>query len=605
MASISIGRGGSLYSVRRWLGLNENPGGDTELGWGEAAVMRNFRVTKEGSLQIRPGYAEKLTLVQDAPVRGMWTGYVAGRFVWLAACGGQVWRIDKTAWTAEAIGAVADEQVTFFPFSGKVYLLDGSEYYVWDGETFQTVAGYIPIVATATPPAGGGTLLEPVNKLTGKKRQHFSPNGSATVFQLAEKAVDSIDSVKLGGAEVTTGITRNTAAGTVTWTAAPAAGTNTLEITWTKGTGDRARMTGQRFAEAYNGYTDSRIFLYGDGTNKAYYSGLDEHGSPTAEYFPDLNVLSVGEENTPITAMVRQFSKLMVFKPDSTYLTDYSSLTLEDGSVTAGFYTRGVERNVGHASPGQVRLVNNFPISLAGNSAYRWGLLYSGGVQDERNARRISDRIRDTLGGLKLDEAVTFDDEWNRELWIVQGETACIYQYANEAQGDFSYKNNLWYVYTGIPAASFISVEGALYFGTRSGALMHMSRNYHSDGGRPIDAYWESGSIYFKSDTQRKWSSEVWVAMKPEGQARVRIASLNETGGEPVGGVLSSGLSSFSHLSFSHLSFGTSRRPRVRRLRIKIRKFIYYKLTISSLSASATATVLSVDIRVRDAGTVT
>lgn len=90
MAKIEIGRGASLYTVRRWLGLNENPGGDTELEWGEAAAMRNFRVTKEGSLQLRPGYAKKLTFSQGRPVRGMWTGYVNGAFVWLAACGGHV-----------------------------------------------------------------------------------------------------------------------------------------------------------------------------------------------------------------------------------------------------------------------------------------------------------------------------------------------------------------------------------------------------------------------------------------------------------------------------------------------------------------------------------
>jgi hypothetical protein len=57
------------------------------------------------------------------------------------------------------------------------------------------------------------------------------------------------------------------------------------------------------------------VFLYGDGTNKAYYSGIEyESGNPTAEYFPDLNVLDVGEENTAITSMERQFNKLLTHK---------------------------------------------------------------------------------------------------------------------------------------------------------------------------------------------------------------------------------------------------------------------------------------------------
>ncbi len=485
--------GGNIrtYKIKKWLGVNQNPDGDTELRLGEAASMRNFRVTRESSLQIRPGYHAKCTLSTGNPVRGMWTGYVNGAFYLLAACGGHVWSIDTSAWTAADLGAVTDAQTFFFGFGDKVYILDGTDYYSWDGTTFGSVAGYAPVIATAAPPAGGGTLLESVNKLTGQKRQQFSPDGSATVFQLAETEVDSIDRVEVDGEEVTTGFAAGTSAGTVTFTSAPASGTNTVEITWTKGTGDRSTITAQLFAEPFNGYTDNRIFLYGDGTNKAYYSGLDEDGLATAEYFPDLNVLDVGTENTPVTSLIRHFNKLMAFKSDSTYLIYYDTLTLEDGTTAAGFYTRPIDKITGNAAPGQVRLANNFPISLHGNSEYRWGLVYSSGVQDERAARRISDPVLETLGGMSLSAAVTFDDEWNREFWIVQNGTACVYQYAGEAQGDTSYKNNLWYIYTGIPAVCFVSVDGELYFGTGGGSVMHLSRDYHSDAGEEIDAYWE------------------------------------------------------------------------------------------------------------------
>lgn len=605
MAKMIVTDDSKIYRITKWSGVNQSSEGDTDLPLGMAADMRNFRITKDGSLQIRPGYASKCVL-GNSPIRGMWHGYVGGKYVWLVSCGGHVYSIDLETYGETEIGAIADAQTTFFPFSNKVYILDGNGYYCWDGTAFGEVEGYVPLVATATPPSGGGTLLEQVNKLTGSKRQKFSPDGNAKDFQLLETDITSVDWVKINGVvqTPTTHYTFNLTTGKITFVDAPPAGTNTVEIQWTKGTGDRETITKQRFAEMYSGYTDNRVFLYGDGTNKAYYSGLDEHGQPSAEYFPDLNVLNVGEENTPITSMIRHFAKLMVFKTDSAHLIHYDVITLEDGTVTAGFYVRNIDKDTGNVAPGQVRLINNYPVSLHGNSVYRWSLLYSSGVQDERAASRISDRVRETLSGMNLTNAVTFDDEWNREFWIVQNGTACIYQYANEAQGGASYKNNLWFIYTNISATCFASIDGELYCGTTDGRILHISRKYRNDDGEPIDAYWESGSMYFDADYTRKFSSDIWIAMEPESQARIVVTAQSNVNSNYSEETVASGLATFTHMDFSHFSFGVNRKPQTYHIKLKVKKFVYYKLIFSLNSASATATILAADIRVRTAGTV-
>ena len=77
--------------------------------------------------------------------------------------------------------------------------------------------------------------------------------------------------------------------GTVTFNSAPPQGTNSVIITYRKGNGAREEVTKMRFAELYNGAADTRVFLYGDGSNKAIYSGIDmDTSAPSAEYFPDL-----------------------------------------------------------------------------------------------------------------------------------------------------------------------------------------------------------------------------------------------------------------------------------------------------------------------------
>jgi hypothetical protein len=93
----------------------------------------------------------------------------------------------------------------------------------------------------------------------------------------------------------TTDYTVNTAAGTVTFAAAPTAGTNTIEVGYTHPTTYRSQIEAMRFAETYNGVNVNRVFLYGDGSNKAYYSDLDYDGQARADYFPDLNVVHIGD----------------------------------------------------------------------------------------------------------------------------------------------------------------------------------------------------------------------------------------------------------------------------------------------------------------------
>ena len=126
MAQIYSTNDTKVFAVQKWLGLNESPDGDTGLKMGEAAEMRNFRVTRENHLQVRPGYAPMVTLADGHPVRGVWSGYVAGAFHLLAACGGRLWDVRPADWSKTDLGAVEDAETSFFGFSRKVYLLTGS-----------------------------------------------------------------------------------------------------------------------------------------------------------------------------------------------------------------------------------------------------------------------------------------------------------------------------------------------------------------------------------------------------------------------------------------------------------------------------------------------
>lgn len=579
-----------IFQIQKWFGLNENPDGDTGLKMGEAAEMRNFRVTRENHLQIRPGYAPVCSLVEGQPVHGLWCGYVAGAQHLLAACGGHIWDI-STDWMATDLGEVNGADVFFFDFSKKVYMLTGQEYYCWDGETptLQVVEGYVPTVATATVPSGGGTLLENPNILTGKRKQVFSPDGTGKVFHLVEEEIDEVLSVE--GTSI--GHTVDKAAGAVTFDSVPEKGTNTISITWRKGDGNREKITGMRFAELYNGSSDSRVFLYGNGTNETRYSDIDRVYLPNAEYFPDLNAMAVDSANTPITAMIRHYDRLLVFKTDSAHSAQYGTITSADGRVIPAFYASPLNREIGCGAPGQVKLVENDARTVFGRGVYRWTLTV-GASRDERNAQRISERVEATLGEFDLAQTVAFDDEERQEYYLVCGGRALVHNYAA----------NVWYYYDHFPALCMERMNGEVYFGTADGRLMHLSTQYRNDDLAPIDAYWESGAMAFGKDWGRKHSSTMWVSIKPESQAQLTVTAQSNLKSNYARKLISSGLSSLGNVSFAHWSFGTNRKPQVIRVRLKIKKFTYYTLIFESKSTSATATVLGVDMQVRYTGNV-
>ncbi len=209
----------------------------------------------------------------DTIVRGIWSGYVAGTEYILAACDGTLWSLTENGetWTQTNLGVIDTmNPVHFFGFEDKVYLLNGSEYKAWDGTTLSSVTGYRPLVVTECLPSGGGTSLEQVNKLTGARRVWFSPDGTATEFQLPEMGLFGVDYVTDRTTDTDYDVVTTPGAadecsvnltdGTVTFYAAPDTGQTPSKsaIQFRRMTGMRWRRcatarstTGQRTAESF------------------------------------------------------------------------------------------------------------------------------------------------------------------------------------------------------------------------------------------------------------------------------------------------------------------------------------------------------------------
>lgn len=603
MAVITGSTNEKIFQIGKWLGLHQNPDGDTKLKMGEAADMRNFRITRDNNLQRRPGTAAMVRLSETEPVRGLWTGFVKGQEVMLAACGGKLWRLTETEdgkLASAELGAVDTENdVHFFGFSDIVYMLNGKEYLQWDGETLEQVHGYRPLVNISIAPDNTSReTLEHVNKLCGERRAWLSPDGEGKTFNLPETNIQSIDYVKdLKTNEIleSSKYTFDLEAGTISFNEAPSKSVNAYEVGWTMAENFRHEIERMRWSEFYSGSQDTRVFIYGDGSNEALYSDIDYDGNQRADYFPDMNEVKVGDANTPITGMIRQYSVLVCFKSNSAWSIQYGLITLEDNSQTAAFYVSPTNRSIGNEAPGQVRLVLNAPISLHGSDLYEWRNTnsYSSNLsRDERQAKRISDRVYAALRGFDFSKCKCHDDNFSQEFYVCFDGKALVYNYASDA----------WYMYDSFDVQCMTNYHNELYIGSSDGVINHFSYSYLNDNGKAIDAYWESGSMSFGQDYMRKHTALLWVGIEPESRAEVTVTVMTDKKSTYTEKVVSSSLATFSQTNFADFSFKTNRQPFMSRLKIKAKKFVFYKLIFKTESPDTTATILAADIRVRFTG---
>lgn len=665
MATIKASNNEAVYRIDKFLGLNENPAGDTKLKLGEASKCQNWKITRDRNLMKRPGSKTLFDTYSKAPVMGLWFGNVKGTKVGLAASGNVMWLFYRNGYleTAEMLGGLSTKnRVSFFAYSNIVYILNGEDYYQYDGTSFGRVIGYRPlIVVSRTPTGSASTLHEGVNKLNGYRRVWFSPDGTSSVFQLPETDLVSVDYVKynsdgsyvnpdlysfdrfagtvtfgsvesfegdgttteftLANANTNTSVTAvevkvgdtttsvtlangkitfatapaDEAVITVTETICPASGTNTIEIGYQAVSTYRQDVCRMTNAELYLGAQDNVVFLYGDGTNKAVYSGIDYWGQPRADYFPDLNEMAVADSNTPITALIRHYSQMICFKTNSAYVVHYGLIATATGDEEYAFYVNPVNKEIGNAALGQVRLVLNSPFTLFGHDLYEWRNTssYSSNLTvDERQARRISDRIYATLETFEASECYCYDDNRNQEFYICYGDEQLVYNYPADA----------WYYYTGMKIYSMCNTDEEVLFGTDDGRICSLSEEYLNDDGVAIDCIWESGSLDFGKNYLRKFMSEIWISMKPQAHSKVVVTVQTDKKSEFTEKTIESRLSTFEHMDFEDFSFSTNRKPQVKKLKIKAKKFAFLKIIFRSRDLYTSAIVLSADPKIRETG---
>ena len=611
-----------MFTVDKFLGINESGDGDTELKLGEASKMENFVITDAYNLTIRPG-VRRLDFNTEripAPILAAWAGFLNTED-FLVICDfhdeqDRLFVYRKTELEAHelvhsqtgALGLQTAENamVNIFTFNGVLYVMSAKKTVVYESGEFVEKQPYIPLVIAGADPAGGGTTLENINLLTGYRRMNFSADGTATAYVLPAEAVGVV-TVTVDNVEQANAGTFNSETHTFHFTSAPIKGVGNVEITYSTDpeTAEAARMQilSCRLHEEYNGSTDTRLFVAGNGTNMCYYTGVTQDGEATAMYFPAMNEVAVDMSGSAITGLMRHYSKLLVFKNDGTHSISYEPVTLTDGNTIAGFFLRPMNKEFGNEILGQVQTVNNYPRTITKDGLYEWRIT-SSYYKDERYAKRISDMVENSFRRADVQKIVTCDDDFKKNYYV----------FLNDADGTVLVnryelnKGDCWCIYKSrmFRNIRFAMIQGGTMVFCNETEAFRLEEDYVYDdaevpGGEAtqIAAVWESGFLSFGADFRRKYSSEIYLSVQPQSGSRIVVTAETDKREDYLEKVIENITFQWSNATFTDWTFNTSDRPTINRVRLKVKKFIYYKLVFRIDKPGTQGTILGFDQKIR------
>lgn len=467
-------------------------------------------------------------------------------------------------------------------FDGKLYILDGVNYLVYDGETIKNVLNdaTIPVTYTGRPPLGGGNQYQQVNRLQATFKNSFLANGTQDYY-LSVKGLDSTTVTALVDGEEkveNTDFTVDRAEGKVHFNSAPAApataGQDNVVIT--------ASKTVSGYSDSIIKCTvatvfDNRIFLAGNPTkpNTLYFSQLND-----PSYFGELTYEQVGTESTTITGLMRIGEKLATLKNTSQQEPTVFLHTPTETNVDYNVKTYPAKDGLSGAGCISTRGYCNFlddPVFVSSLGLQAIGKM---NVGLERSIEHRSSLVDGKLVNEENLEKVVLK-EWRGYLMcLINGR---IYladsrkMYNQEATKVVEYEWFLWdniglYNDEGVfqPATTLMVYGDELYFGTENGAVCKFNSDQktskgalyssaYNDDGRPIFWCWTTPFDNFGSSNRIKKDNKRGNVIEIKSMVRSYLKGKCRTNKDFWKDFvrMDGGYFDFSELDFEDMNFNT------------------------------------------------
>ena len=483
---------------------------------------------------------------------------------------------ERLAGPGGATLTVTSAKSTAILFMGKLYILTGGEYLVYDGSFVRPVAdgAYIPSTLIAAKPNGEGTKFQKINMLTVKRKNSFIGDGTSTQYRLDSKSITAVNEVTVNGS-VVVNYTVNLAEGTVAFSSAPpvpsSVGSPNVEITFSKGHDDLQTVDACSIAAVYY----NRIFFSGNPAypNREYSCEVNDPA-----YIREDSYIDVGVDNAAIRGYLKIGDAMAIIKEDSPNATIYLH-TAQLGTDDILFPVKQGISGAGSVSKYCFANLVDDPLFLTSSGILA---VASQVVNQERTIRNRSSRVNRLLtaeSNLQAAEAVVWNGYYmlciNGHAYVADSRQKTDY---NNITGSFEYE---WYYWDNIPARCPLNHEGEVFFGNSAGALCSFNTGAefldekgeyvmesYSDGYRmgeasnvkvPIAARWttpksDDGS-FMTYKTMTKRGCGLYLKSYISSSARVSIITDSDFGVEIL--ETNMGIFDFGRIDFSRFTFNT------------------------------------------------
>ena len=547
--------------ITQFTGANLNPD-QTQLAAGESPDMLNIILDDDGTPDKRTGYEAGFASLGATPIRGM----VRYRDWIVFSQGGRLFRWRPSLVPAQIFTGIADTKMRGFVFDDLLYILNGSQFLVYDNATVVPVVPHIPTLTISTPPTGGGTALDDWNLIGTGFRQNFNGNGSATVYQLVQTGLAATTVIaQVNGATITegSGLTVNRTTGAVTFSVAPSTGINNVQIVAHRvfaGLPDRIlRCTNFNI---FGGNNDTRVHLFG---NPDFPSITRQSGTNNPTYWPENAFNRYGSSDNSIVSKVNQYDTSVVFKEDSIWLE-----TIDFNEVGSPIFpNKPINSSMGCIAADSVQLLDNNPVFLTREGVM---MLTSSQVRDERNVQLLSEKINSDLLTRDLQHAISAEFD-NMYILVLPGGFAWVYHYRLGA----------WFPWNNFNFDCMMVWGQDLFLGGKTGVIFRLKRITdqlpYNDAGQPILAHWSTKMYGFDSEAYQKMIRTLHVTLRPgvSTYADVYLRSDRRSLWRYLT-KFGSTLFSYKNLDYSTFTYNCRFLPRARARKIKAKRVVYFQL---------------------------
>ena len=576
----------AVVETFRGVDLNNSP---SNVDKSRSPAAPNMIRDQVGKVRKRMGYETKVTAPGGAAINGV--HHLMEET--LVHAGAKLYRLSDTGgtWSLTEIGAMANARSRSFVFDQKLYLLDGTTYQVYDGETLAAVAdsATVPTIIISRRPTGGGQSYQGLNLLGRKWTESFLGTADATVYQLTTKdlAEDVVTARVLNADGVWedktegTDFTVDRAAGTVTFSTAPGASPVTGQ--------DNVQITAAKVREGYldtinrctiaavygvGGSTD-RVFLSGNGDKPGvdWYSNFEDPA-----FFPDTNYTKLVRDGARVTGYTVLSNTLAAFidgASDGRNVVVRSGVLDENGDAVFRVSNTMIGQDA--VAPDTFCRTDKEPLFLTNRGVYA---ITAEELTGEKYSQERSYYIASAIGAAQGREnacACTYGDFYalalDGTIYLLD-----LQQKTYERNSPYSSFQYECYYWPDIPARVLFLDGDALCFGTEDGKLCRFHTNVddvtsYNDDGAAIDAYWETsdfdGKIFFHVKTFTGLAVRLAAAVNTGVVVYAQVRGMWKQ-------VFASGAKAryfdWSYIDFSKFTFSSDRTPRTLYGKIKLKK---------------------------------